>query len=166
MEEPWGFIGYDTSQLVNASMPLTMNDFESYHQSFPVVIASYHPEDLTQVILAIIFQMFDNIFYLIELTGFAFAVISAMAVGSLLHIRRTHPEMNTSGFRLPIWLPVLYLVVDIAIGILTVYQSPKTSAVSLGVMALGIPVYLFGVSWKNKPKSMQSLICKLFFIAM
>nr|CAH8851285.1 unnamed protein product [Trichobilharzia regenti] len=116
------------------------------------------PSVLSVVILAIIFQMFDNIFYLIELTGFAFAVISAMAVGSLLHIRRTHPEMNTSGFRLPIWLPVLYLVVDIAIGILTVYQSPKTSAVSLGVMALGIPVYLFGVSWKNKPKSMQSLI--------
>ncbi|CAH8533257.1 unnamed protein product [Heterobilharzia americana] len=116
------------------------------------------PSVLAVVILAIVFQMFDNIFYLIELTGFAFSVISAMAVCSLLHIRRTNPGLNTSGFRLPIWVPVLYLIVDIAIGILTVYQSPKTSAISLGVMALGIPVYILGVSWKKKPKAMQSLI--------
>nr|AAB39265.1 amino acid permease [Schistosoma mansoni] len=116
------------------------------------------PSILIVVTLSVIFQMFDDILYLIELTGFAFSVMSAMAVCSLLYIRRTNPEMNTSGFKLPIFFPVLYLIVDIAIGILAIYQKPTDCAVSLGVMLLGVPVYLFGVVWKNKPRSMRSLI--------
>ncbi|CAH8505382.1 unnamed protein product [Schistosoma turkestanicum] len=116
------------------------------------------PSILVVVSLSVVFQMFDDVFYLIELTGFAFSVISAMAVCSLLYIRRTNPELNTSGFKLPVFIPILYLIVDIAIGILAIYQKPTECAISLGVMLLGIPVYLFGVVWKNKPKSMQSLI--------
>ncbi|KAH8876557.1 Cystine/glutamate transporter [Schistosoma japonicum] len=116
------------------------------------------PSILAVVILAILFQMSDNILYLIELTGFAFSVISAMAVCSLLYIRRTNPQMNTSGFKLPIFFPVLYLIVDIAIGILTIYQEPIKSAISLGVMLFGIVVYAFGVLWKKKPRPLLSLI--------
>ncbi|CAH8861382.1 unnamed protein product [Trichobilharzia szidati] len=82
------------------------------------------------------------------------------ALLSMVNIERLTPIPSVLSV-LPIWVPVLYLVVDIAIGILTVYQSPKSSAVSLGVMALGIPVYLFGVSWKNKPKSMEMLIYRV-----
>ncbi|RTG81947.1 uncharacterized protein DC041_0009994 [Schistosoma bovis] len=57
------------------------------------------PSILIVVTLSVIFQLFDDILYLIELTGFAFSVISAMAVCSLLYIRRTNPQMNTSGFK-------------------------------------------------------------------
>ncbi|CAH8551931.1 unnamed protein product [Schistosoma guineensis] len=116
------------------------------------------PSILIVVTLSVIFQLFDDILYLIELTGFAFSVISAMAVCSLLYIRRTNPQMNTSGFKLPIVFPVLYLIVDIAIGILAIYQKPTDCAISLGVMLLGVPVYIFGVVWKNKPRSIRSLI--------
>ncbi|CAH8542011.1 unnamed protein product [Schistosoma intercalatum] len=116
------------------------------------------PSILIVVTLSVVFQLFDDILYLIELTGFAFSVISAMAVCSLLYIRRTNPQMNTSGFKLPIVFPVLYLIVDIAIGILAIYQKPTDCAISLGVMLLGVPVYIFGVVWKNKPRSIRSLI--------
>uniref|UniRef100_A0A094ZIJ3 Cystine/glutamate transporter n=1 Tax=Schistosoma haematobium TaxID=6185 RepID=A0A094ZIJ3_SCHHA len=116
------------------------------------------PSILIVVTLSVIFQLFDDILYLIELTGFAFSVISAMAVCSLLYIRRTNPQMNTSEFKLPIVFPVLYLIVDIAIGILAIYQKPTDCAISLGVMLLGVPVYIFGVVWKNKPRSIRSLI--------
>ncbi|CAH8555760.1 unnamed protein product [Schistosoma margrebowiei] len=116
------------------------------------------PSILIVVTLSVIFQQFDDILYLIELTGFAFSVMSAMAVCSLLYIRRTNPQMNTSGFKLPIFFPVLYLIVDIAIGILAIYQKPTDCAISIGVMLLGVPVYIFGVVWKNKPRSIRSLI--------
>ncbi|CAH8555775.1 unnamed protein product [Schistosoma margrebowiei] len=119
------------------------------------------PSILIVVTLSVIFQQFDDILYLIELTGFAFSVMSAMAVCSLLYIRRTNPQMNTSGFKLPIFFPVLYLIVDIAIGILAIYQKPTDCAISIGVMLLGVPVYIFGVVWKNKPRSIRSLICML-----
>ncbi|VDP89819.1 unnamed protein product [Echinostoma caproni] len=107
---------------------------------------------------AIPFQMIPDIFYLIELTGFAFSLISAIAVCSLLHIRRTNPGLNTSGFRLPIFFPILYLCINIALGVLTVIDSPAKSLLSLAIMLAGVPIYLFGVAWKNKPRTFQTMM--------
>ncbi|CAL8089234.1 unnamed protein product [Calicophoron daubneyi] len=116
------------------------------------------PSVLVVVILAIGFQLHPNVFYLIELTGLAFSVISSMAVASLLYIRRVHPEMNQGGFKLPVVIPLIYLIGNICIGGLTVYQAPKESAVSLGLMATGIPIYLIFVAWTRKPRTFRSAV--------
>ncbi|KAA0192781.1 Cystine/glutamate transporter [Fasciolopsis buskii] len=116
------------------------------------------PSVLALALFAIPFQMIPDIFYLIELTGFAFSLISSVAVGSLLHIRRTNPGLNTSGFRLPIFFPILYLLINVALGILTILDSPSQSLISLGIMLAGVPIYLFGVAWKNKPRQFQSMM--------
>ncbi|CAL8089231.1 unnamed protein product [Calicophoron daubneyi] len=119
------------------------------------------PSVIAAALIIIGYQRHPNVFYLIELTGFAFSVISSMAVASLIHIRRVHPEMNRSGLKLPLFLPILYLIGNIFIGALTVYQSPTESALSLALMATGIPVYLIGVTWKKKPRSFRSAIYNL-----
>ncbi|CAI2737134.1 unnamed protein product, partial [Dicrocoelium dendriticum] len=109
------------------------------------------------IILALIFQFYDDVFVLIELTGFAFTVVSALAVCSLLYIRRTNPGLNKSGFKLPIFMHITYLFISISIGIFSIYDSPSDAALSLGLIGLGIPVYLLGVVWK-KPKAIDNVL--------
>ncbi|KAA3674859.1 uncharacterized protein DEA37_0000951, partial [Paragonimus westermani] len=62
--------------------------------------------------------------------------------------------------QLPIFLPIVYLVGTISIGIFSVYDSPKNALLSVGLMALGIPVYIFGVAWKRKPAFIESGMCE------
>ncbi|KAF7233582.1 Cystine/glutamate transporter [Paragonimus skrjabini miyazakii] len=114
------------------------------------------PSVLAMILLSILFQLHEDVFVLIQLTGLAFTVVSAMAVSSLLHIRRTNPGLNKSRFKLPIFLPILYLIVNISIGIFSIYDSPKDALLSVGLMALGIPVYIIGVAWKRKPAFIES----------
>ncbi|KAF5402055.1 Large neutral amino acids transporter small [Paragonimus heterotremus] len=114
------------------------------------------PSVLAMILLSILFQLHEDVFVLIKLTGLAFTVVSAMAVSSLLHIRRTNPGLNKSRFKLPIFLPILYLIVNISIGIFSIYDSPNDALLSVGLMALGIPVYVIFVAWKRKPAFIES----------
>ncbi|VEL34200.1 unnamed protein product [Protopolystoma xenopodis] len=44
--------------------------------------------------------------------------------------------------------------------ILAVYQNPRDSAYSLFIMLIGIPIYLFGVVWQNKPAFLRLSIIR------
>jgi len=43
---------------------------------------------------------------------------------------------------------------------LTFYQKPHESFLALGLVTLGIILYLIGGKWKNKPKEIQNKIGK------
>ncbi|CAH8623816.1 unnamed protein product [Dicrocoelium dendriticum] len=118
------------------------------------------PSVLAVVLISVFLQLFDDLFFLIELTGFAFTVVSTIAVCSLLHIRRTNPDLNQSSFRLPIWMPVLYLIINIGIGVFSIYDAPSKALISIGVIAISIPIYIVGVAWTNKPRAVRSFLCE------
>ncbi|VDM28174.1 unnamed protein product [Hydatigera taeniaeformis] len=120
------------------------------------------------LILAVGYQFYSDLFSLIELAGFAFAFIAALAVGALLYMRYKEPNLKTS-FQvhlsstfasLPIFFPILFLGCDLLILVLTIYQQPRESLSNVILMLVALPIYWFGVSWKNKPKSFQKFICK------
>ncbi len=54
--------------------------------------------------------------------------------------------------QLPVVLPSSLLFLFILLLGLTIYRKPWDSAISIGIMAAGVPAYLFGVRWRNKPK--------------
>ncbi|KAM3180718.1 hypothetical protein ACTXT7_015754 [Hymenolepis weldensis] len=130
----------------------------------PVLLAMLHYRNLTPIpailvllVLAIAFQFYSNLYALIELAGFAFAFIAALTVCSLIYLRFKRPEVKTS-FQLPIFFPILFLICDIFILGLTVYQQPYESLYNIVIMLAAIPIYLLGVSWQSKPKSFQNAI--------
>ncbi|VDM34437.1 unnamed protein product [Hydatigera taeniaeformis] len=92
------------------------------------------------LVLAVGYQFYSDLFALIELAGFAFSFIAALA--------------------LPIFFPILFLGCDLFILALTIYQQPRESLSNVILMLVAIPIYWFGVSWKNKPKSFQNFIYK------
>ncbi|KAA3674858.1 uncharacterized protein DEA37_0000952 [Paragonimus westermani] len=57
------------------------------------------PSVLAMILVSILFQLHEDVFILIQLTGLAFAVVSATAVCSLLYIRRNNPALNKSRFK-------------------------------------------------------------------
>ncbi|KAF6776169.1 hypothetical protein AHF37_04698 [Paragonimus kellicotti] len=95
------------------------------------------PSVLAMILLSILFQLHEDVFILIQLTGLAFTVVSAIAVCSLLYIRWTNPALNKSRFKLPIFLPILYLVGIVSIGIFSAYHSPKNALLSMGPNGFG-----------------------------
>ncbi|VUZ45153.1 unnamed protein product [Hymenolepis diminuta] len=132
----------------------------------PSILSMIHHTNFTPIpaiiillFLAIGFQFYSDIFALIELAGFAFSFIASLAVASLIYMRYRDPHLKTS-FRLPIIFPILFLICDVFILALTVYQQPKESLSNVILMLSAIPIYWFGVSWKNKPRSLQNTIYK------
>ncbi|VDN10051.1 unnamed protein product [Dibothriocephalus latus] len=119
------------------------------------------------MIIGVAFQFYSNLFQLIELAGFAFALIAALAVLGLLYLRYKDPNLKTD-FQLPIFFPILFLLCDIFILCLTAYQQPKESLSNIILMLSAIPIYLICVSWKRKPKSFTNFLCKycLFHLAL
>ena len=61
-------------------------------------------------------------------------------------------------FQVPILLPAFLSLVSFAIVVLTFYQKPHESFLALGLVALGIVLYILGAKWKTKPKEIQGKI--------
>nr|HRC85288.1 amino acid permease [Thermoanaerobaculia bacterium] len=78
-------------------------------------------------------------------------VFFALAAGSLFALRRRDREAGTaeapfvrSGHPLTTWL---FLLVCVAVVANTVYKAPRESAVGLGILLAGVPVYL---AWSSR----------------
>ncbi|EUB54161.1 Large neutral amino acids transporter small subunit [Echinococcus granulosus] len=111
------------------------------------------------LVLAVSYQFYSDLFALIELAGFAFAFIAALAVTALLYLRYKEPNLKTS-FQLPILFPIVFLGCDLLILMLTIYQQPRESLSNVILMLVAVPIYWLGVSWENKPKGFQNFIYK------
>ncbi|KAG5445343.1 Large neutral amino acids transporter small subunit 2, partial [Clonorchis sinensis] len=123
------------------------------------------PSILAMVLLSIFFQFSPDLYVLIEYTGLAFTVVSGIAVCTLIHIKRNNPGLNKTKFKLPMFLPILYLIVNFGIGIFSIYNAPLNSLICLGLMAVGMPLYVIGIAWKTKPRVIESASYK-FTITM
>jgi APA family basic amino acid/polyamine antiporter len=80
---------------------------------------------------------------LLTYTGFAVILFSGLAVLSLFFVRRT--PADEAAFRAwgyP-WAPAIFCLVSFAIAINTIVAEPGPAFAGLGVMAAGIPVYLW-----------------------
>ncbi|KAH3842179.1 hypothetical protein DPMN_115674, partial [Dreissena polymorpha] len=115
------------------------------------------PSLLTILVLTLIFQNSGDIFYLIEMEGFGFASILVMTFASHVYLRYKEPDLPRP-IKVPVALPAVLCVVSVAIVVLTFYQKPKESFLALGLVALGIVLYLVCGKWKTKPKSIQEKI--------
>lgn len=57
-------------------------------------------------------------------------------------------------------IPVVFVAICAFLIIVPCYVAPLEVGMGLGITLLGVPVYYFGVEWKNKPKWMQNSIGK------
>ncbi|MFN0104012.1 MAG: APC family permease [Bryobacteraceae bacterium] len=79
---------------------------------------------------------------------FASWILYGMATASVLVLRRKRPDMprpyRAVGY--PV-VPIVFVLVAVALILSTLQKSPRESLLGLGIMATGIPFYLY---WKRK----------------
>lgn len=61
---------------------------------------------------------------------------------------------------MPFVVPVVFVLICAFLIIVPCYVAPFEVGMGLGITLLGVPVYYFGVEWKNKPKIIQNSIGK------
>jgi APA family basic amino acid/polyamine antiporter len=87
---------------------------------------------------------------LLTYTGFGVILFSALAVLSLFFVRRTATQAAVfRAWGYP-WAPALFCVVGFAIVLNTIREMPGVASAGLGVMAAGVPIYLWVRSSKAK----------------
>lgn len=118
------------------------------------------PSLLIILVLTLIMQGFENIFYLIEMMGFSFAIVLTCVFAGQVYLRYKEPELKRP-IKLPIALPIFLFFVSIVLIALTIVQKPDESLTTVLMMALGIPFYVIGVGWKSKPKTFEDVYYKL-----
>ena len=91
-------------------------------------------------LLLLIYLSSSNIYALINYTGFACP----------LWLRVTKPDWEGS-IKVNIVFPVIYVLATLFITIVPMIVTPVETAIGLGIIATGIPVYFVFVYTKNRP---------------
>ncbi len=80
---------------------------------------------------------------------FGMWIFYGLAACAIFVLRRTRPDIERP-FRCPGYpvVPMLFVGSALFMTVLLIYEKPQDSLVSLGVMALGLPVYFLWERWK------------------
>lgn len=86
--------------------------------------------------------------HLITMAMFAAWILFAMAVGSVIVLRRKHPEWPRP-YRVPgyPWTALVFVVVAAVFVINTLVTAPRSSLLGLALVLAGVPIYL---TWKRR----------------
>uniref|UniRef100_A0A095C198 Large neutral amino acids transporter small subunit 2 n=1 Tax=Schistosoma haematobium TaxID=6185 RepID=A0A095C198_SCHHA len=58
-------------------------------------------------------------------------------------------------FKAPILFAIIYVLITLFLVIFAFVAAPTESLLGVAIICTGIPVYIIGCVWKNKPKSFQ-----------
>jgi len=97
---------------------------------------------IAQAIWSGVLVLSGTLSQLVNYTGFAVVLFSATAVAAVFVLRRRQPDQRRpfSAWGYP-WAPATFVIASVLMLANVIWSSPGTSAVGLGVIAAGIPVY-------------------------
>ncbi|XP_077992544.1 Y+L amino acid transporter 2-like [Glandiceps talaboti] len=122
------------------------------------------PALIAMMIFSIIYGLYDDVGSLINYTGFAYWLFVGIVVTGLLWLRYKRPELKRP-FKVPLVIPIIFSLFCYLLVFVSIFASPLEAAIGLAIILTGIPFYLYGVVWKNKPTRLRNILdssCKFF----
>ncbi|XP_071477565.1 cystine/glutamate transporter-like [Diadema antillarum] len=107
--------------------------------------------------IAIVMVLNNDIFLLLNFVAFIEWIMNFLAVAIIPYYRWKHPDLPRP-FKVPLFIPVIYMLGVLFVLGMALYASPRDCGLGLVAAASGVPVYLVGVYWKNKPPAVQNAI--------
>jgi len=101
--------------------------------------------------LSLLYLSTGDIYALIEYAAFVESMFILISIAGMLFLRWKRPEM-TRPIKVNIIVPIVFLLICTFLVFMPFYVRPLTVGMGLAITGSGVPVYLIGVKWKNKPR--------------
>ncbi|KAK3578987.1 hypothetical protein CHS0354_034783 [Potamilus streckersoni] len=108
-------------------------------------------------VMTLIMLSSSDIYALINYTSFVASGFIGVSIAGMLYLRYSRPTMERP-IKVNIVLPVFFMIICLFLVIMPLTSSPMECFIGIIMVITGIPVYLTGVVWKNKPKWFRSLL--------
>lgn len=66
-------------------------------------------------------------------------------------------------FQVSLWIPILFVIICIFLVVLPIYEAPLEVGMGVLITLSGVPAYLYGVKWEQKPAWFNRLLGKSIF---
>ncbi|XP_077990932.1 large neutral amino acids transporter small subunit 1-like [Glandiceps talaboti] len=131
---------------------------------FPNLLGMVHirfltpmPSLLAMMLLSIVYSTYDDVDSLINYTGFAYWLFVAITITGLIWLRYRRPKLPRP-FKVPLVIPIFFSLFCYFLVFISIFASPKEAVIGLAIILTGIPVYIYGVVWRNKPRRLKHLL--------
>jgi len=110
--------------------------------------------------MSTLYLITTEILSLINYLIFIEASFAALAVSTVLVLRRKFPELHRP-LRVNTFIPVVYLIVSVLLIVSPIWNQPREALVGSVILMTGVPAYYLTAHWKVKPPVYQNTIDKL-----
>ncbi|XP_051989989.1 large neutral amino acids transporter small subunit 2-like [Xyrauchen texanus] len=121
------------------------------------------PALLFTCISTVLMLFTSDIYTLINYVGFINYLFYGVTVAGQIVLRIKEPDIYRP-IKVSLAWPVIFLLFWAFLLIFSLYSEPVVCVIGLAIMLSGVPVYLFGVYWENKPKRFNSFVAKMTYL--
>ncbi|XP_059490385.1 large neutral amino acids transporter small subunit 2 [Neocloeon triangulifer] len=122
-------------------------------------------------ILSLIMLCTSDVFLLINYSSFVESFFIMLSVAGILWLRHKKPDMHRP-INISVIYPIIFVFICAFLVILPIFDKPLDTGMGILITLSGIPAYLIGVKWQNKPKwfnrglgNVTTVVQKLFLSA-
>ncbi|XP_017300474.1 Y+L amino acid transporter 2 [Diaphorina citri] len=103
-------------------------------------------------ILSLFMLFTSDVFLLITYSSFVESAFIMISVCGILYLRYTQPDMHRP-IKVSLWVPISFVLICVFLVVTPILEAPREVGMAVLITLSGVPVYLIGVKWRDKPEA-------------